>query len=67
MFLAVRDKRMAIWMGLSTWMSTSCVCVVRWMALTMVFWGAMCAERCAQWFEEEGGCVHLACECGLEV
>ena len=31
------------------------------------FVGTMCAKRCAQRFEEEGGCVPLACECGLEV
>ena len=28
---------MAFWMGLSTWLSTSCLCKVRWMALTSVF------------------------------
>ena len=29
--------------------------------------GALCAKRCAQGFEEEGRCVRVACDCGLEV
>ena len=28
---------MAFWMGLSMWVSTSCLCVVHWMALMSVF------------------------------
>ena len=27
----------------------------------------MCAKRCVQWFEQEGVCVHLAHQGGLEV
>ena len=67
MFLAVWEMRMALCLGLSTWVSMSCLCVVRWMALTSFLGGVMCAKRCAQRSEEEGGCVPLACKCGLEV
>ena len=67
MFFAVWKRRMALCMGLSKWVSMSCLCVVRWMARTSVFFGAMRAKPCAQWLEEEGRGVHLVGVCGLEV
>ena len=51
---------MALCMGLSAWVSMSCLCVVSWMTLFSVFWGAMCAKGSVQWLEEEDGGVHLA-------
>ena len=51
--------RMALWMGLSKWVSMSCLCVVRWMALTSVASEGLssCDERRAQGVL--AGCNHV--------
>ena len=63
----VWEIRMDFWMVLSTQLSSSCLCAACWIPLTRMFGVPFCAKSSAQWFEQEGVCVHLAHQGGLEV
>ena len=55
MFFAVWEMRMALSVGLSAWVSMSCLCAVRSMALTSICWVSCVRSAAPKGFKRREG------------